>query len=174
MPATPKRPAKSNASRSNGDSALIRIGELAANTDTTLRTLHYYEELGLLEPAERTKGGFRLYRPDATQRVRYIQYLRDLGVGLPQIQSLTEARASDDAARCDCVRGVLRGELRRVKSVMHQYARLRDELEATLDVLQECVDRDCDGTPGGLRCGECDVMSQRTYVPATFTADPSR
>ena len=50
-----------------GDKPLMRIGELAAKTDTTLRTLHYYEELGIIEPAERTKGGFRLYHPKATQ-----------------------------------------------------------------------------------------------------------
>ncbi|MBT7809268.1 MerR family transcriptional regulator [Candidatus Poribacteria bacterium] len=169
----PKHPDKANAGRPNDGPALMRIGELASKTDTTLRTLHYYEELGLIEPAERTKGGFRLYRPDATRHVRYIQYLRGLGVGLPQIQSLVEARASDGTARCDCVRGVLRGELRRVQSMMHQYTRLRDELESTLDVLQECVDRDCDETPGSARCGDCDVTAQRIYIPATFTADPS-
>lgn len=153
---------------------LMRIGELASKTGTTLRTLHYYEELGLIEPAERTKGGFRLYCPDVTQHVQYIQYLRDLGLGLPQIQLLVEARASDDAARCDCMRDVLQGEMRRVQSMMRQYARLRDELQSTLDVLDECVGRDCTETPGSARCGECSVTEQRVYLPATFTANPSQ
>merc|ERR1711964_592517 len=79
------------AGRPNGDRPLIRIGELASKTDTTLRTLHYYEEIGLIKPAERTKGGFRLFCPDVTQDVQYIQYLRELGLELPQIQSLVAA-----------------------------------------------------------------------------------
>jgi len=151
----------------------MRIGELAAKTDTTLRTLHYYEELGLIEPADRTKGGFRLYHPHATQELQYIQYLRELGIGLPQIQLLVEARATEDGERCDCVRDVLRSELRRVQSTIHQYARLRDELEATLDVLEDCVDRRCHETPGSERCGACDVTEERVYVPATFMANPA-
>ncbi len=169
----PKPPTGTMSQGSNGDTPLMRIGELAAKTDTTLRTLHYYEELGLLEPAERTKGGFRLYHQRATQELQYIQYLRGLGVGLPEIQLLVQARASEDGERCDCVRGVLRGELRRVESTIHQYARLRDELQATLDVLEECIGRRCHETPGSERCGACDVTGQRVYVPATFTADPS-
>ncbi len=41
--------------------ATLRIGELARRTGKTNRTLHFYEELGLLAPMSRTKGGFRIY-----------------------------------------------------------------------------------------------------------------
>ena len=165
---------ESQAAPGSSDRPLMRIGELASKTSTTLRTLHYYEELGLVTPADRTKGGFRLYSDDATRHVRYVQYLRELGIALPQIQSLVEARASDDEASCDCMREVLQSEMRRVQSMMHQYSRLRDELQSTLDVLDDCIGLDCPETPGSDRCGDCNVIAQRVYVPATFTADPSR
>ncbi len=41
--------------------ALLKVGELAKRTGKTVRAVHLYEELGLLDPAVRSKGGFRLY-----------------------------------------------------------------------------------------------------------------
>ena len=41
--------------------SLLKVGELAKRTGKTVRAIHLYEELGLLAPAVRSKGGFRLY-----------------------------------------------------------------------------------------------------------------
>ena len=43
--------------------SLLKVGELARRTGKTARAIHLYEELGLLTPAVRSKGGFRLYSP---------------------------------------------------------------------------------------------------------------
>ena len=51
---------------------LMQIGDLAKETRKTVRAIHLYEELGLLAPAARSKGRFRLYSHEALMRIRWI------------------------------------------------------------------------------------------------------
>ena len=57
---------------------LIKIGEFARRAGTNLRTLRYYEEIGLLGPAHRSSGGFRYYRPTDVHRLRMVHTLQEL------------------------------------------------------------------------------------------------
>lgn len=68
----------------NGDKRW-RVGELAHAAGLTIRTLHHYDEIGLLVPSERTSSGYRLYSPTDLQRLYRITFLRRLGVPLQQI-----------------------------------------------------------------------------------------
>jgi MerR family transcriptional regulator, thiopeptide resistance regulator len=61
------------------------IGELAASTGVTVRTLHHYDRIGLLSPGERTSAGYRLYGPAEVERLYRILALRQLGLGLKEI-----------------------------------------------------------------------------------------
>ncbi len=75
---------------------LLRINEVAADTGLTARTIRYYEEMGLLEPAGRSEGDYRLYDESDLERLQFIRGLRDdAGFSLAQIRQLLE----DDAAR---------------------------------------------------------------------------
>jgi MerR family transcriptional regulator, repressor of the yfmOP operon len=75
---------------------LLRINEVAADTGLTARAIRYYEEVGLLEPAARSEGDYRLYDESDLERLRYIRSLRDdAGFSLAQIGQLLE----DEAAR---------------------------------------------------------------------------
>ncbi len=75
---------------------LRRIQEAAAETGLTPRAIRYYEELGLLRPAARTDGAYRLYDDDDIERLRFIKGLRDdAGFSLAEIAQLLE----DEAAR---------------------------------------------------------------------------
>ena len=75
---------------------LLRINEVAAETGLTTRAIRYYEEVGLLEPAARSEGDYRLYDESDLERLRYIRSLRDdAGFSLAQIGQLLE----DEAAR---------------------------------------------------------------------------
>src|SRR6185503_5136026 len=67
---------------------LLKIGDFAKLADTNLRTLRYYEELGLLCPASRSEGGFRYYRPTDVNRVNMIRDLQELGLQLERIREL--------------------------------------------------------------------------------------
>jgi MerR family transcriptional regulator, repressor of the yfmOP operon len=78
------------------DVALLRIQEVAGETGLTPRSIRYYEEVGLLEPAARSEGAYRLYDESDLERLRAIKELRDeAGFSLAQIGQLLE----DDAVR---------------------------------------------------------------------------
>ena len=75
---------------------LLRIQEVSAALGLTTRTLRYYEELGLLKPAARSEGDYRLYDEDDLERLRFIKGLRDdAGFSLAEIGQLLE----DEEAR---------------------------------------------------------------------------
>jgi DNA-binding transcriptional MerR regulator len=75
---------------------LLRIQEVAAETGLTTRTIRYYEEIGLLEPAGRSDGAYRLYDASDLERLRFIKGLRDdAGFSLAQVGQLLE----DELAR---------------------------------------------------------------------------
>ena len=75
---------------------LLRINEVASETGLTARSIRYYEEMGLLEPAARSEGDYRLYDASDLERLQFIRGLRDdAGFSLAQIRQLLE----DDAAR---------------------------------------------------------------------------
>jgi DNA-binding transcriptional MerR regulator len=78
------------------EGALLRIQDVAADTGLTTRTIRYYEEIGLLEPAARSDGAYRLFDASDLERLRFIRSLRDdAGFSLAQIGQLLE----DEKAR---------------------------------------------------------------------------
>src|SRR5471032_1155084 len=74
----------------------LRIQEVASELGLTTRSIRYYEELGLLSPAARSDGSYRLYDASDVERLRFIKGLRDdAGFSLAEIAQLLE----DEAAR---------------------------------------------------------------------------
>jgi DNA-binding transcriptional MerR regulator len=70
----------------------MQIGEVAERTGLTQRTLRYYEAIGLLAPATRMEGGFRLYTEEDIRRLEQIvQLKRLLGFSLAEIRQIVEA-----------------------------------------------------------------------------------
>lgn len=64
-----------------------KVGELASITGVTVRTLHHYDEIGLLCPSMRTGSGHRLYTNDDISRLLRIRSLRQLGFSLDEIRA---------------------------------------------------------------------------------------
>jgi DNA-binding transcriptional MerR regulator len=90
-----------------------KVGELARRTGVSVRTLHYYDEIGLLSPSHHTGSGHRLYAARDVVRLQQVLSLRQLGFALEEIR--------------DCLgRGTL--SLREVLQ-MH-LARLREQIQA--------------------------------------------
>jgi|SRR5215216_702685 len=78
------------------EAPLFRIQEVAEEVGLTARSIRYYEELGLLKPAARSEGSYRLYDADDVERLRFIKGLRDdAGFSLAEIGRLLE----DETAR---------------------------------------------------------------------------
>jgi DNA-binding transcriptional MerR regulator len=69
---------------------LIQIGKLAKELDITTRTIRYYEEIGLMGPSKRSRGGARSYNRDDVLRIKFILKLKELGISLKEMLSLAD------------------------------------------------------------------------------------
>lgn len=69
---------------------LLKVGELAKHAGLTVRTLHHYDEIGLLKPSGRSDSGYRLYSREDVARLHGIQALRQLGLALADIGAMLE------------------------------------------------------------------------------------
>jgi DNA-binding transcriptional MerR regulator len=76
----------------------MQIGEVAAQIGLSLRTIRYYEEVGLAVPSARSGGGFRLYVAEDVERLRVIMQMKPLGFSLEQMRELLALLAAGDAA----------------------------------------------------------------------------
>jgi MerR family transcriptional regulator, thiopeptide resistance regulator len=101
-----------------------RIGELARETGLTVRTLHHYDQLGLLSPLSRTEGGHRCYTSRDVRRLHRIVALRSLGISLEEIGTLLDGEPDPT--------GLLRRQLDVVEERIHKASDLRARL---LDLL---------------------------------------
>ena len=73
------------------DQRLLRIQEVSDEVGLTARSIRYYEEIGLLKPAARSEGSYRLYDADDIERLRLIKALRDdAGFSLFEIGEVLE------------------------------------------------------------------------------------
>ena len=70
----------------------MKVGDLAKQTGVSVRTLHYYDEIGLLSPSGRTETGYRLYAKDDIIRLQQIVSLREIGLSLDEIRGCLEQR----------------------------------------------------------------------------------
>jgi DNA-binding transcriptional MerR regulator len=105
-----------------------KVGELARRTGLTVRTLHYYDEIGLLAPSHHTDAGHRLYTAGDVARLQQIKSLRELGFGLEQIRDcLTDPDFSP--------RRVIALHVARLGEQIEHLQRLKQRLEALAEVL---------------------------------------
>jgi len=72
-----------------------KIGELAESSGVTVRTLHYYEEIGLLVPSARTEAGHRLYGATEVERLYRICLLKQLGMPLDGVRASLDSQGAD-------------------------------------------------------------------------------
>ncbi len=155
------------ASGRNGDGrGLLKIGDFAKLAGTNLRTLRYYEEIGLLQPATRSTGGFRYYRSEDLDRLRMVASLQRLGLELARIRELMDTRTEEreasgaPAKRNDFmgrVRQALREQVSLIDERISALGAQHDDLGLALDKLAECSA--CDHSPSADNnfCHPCQV-----------------
>ncbi|TKV61665.1 MerR family transcriptional regulator [Nakamurella flava] len=71
---------------------LLQIGEVATRTDLSVRTIRHWEDIGLISPSARSRGGFRLYSLEDVARIRLLRYMKPLNFTLEQMRELLELR----------------------------------------------------------------------------------
>jgi DNA-binding transcriptional MerR regulator len=128
---------------------MLKIGELARRTGLTVRTLHHYDEIGLLSPAERSEGGHRVYGDDDVRRLYRIVSLRSLGFPLDAIAGVLDRNGVDP-------RAAVADHLHRLEDQIERDRALRRTLRALLDRLE---------TEDFLTTIEEMTMHQRYYSP---------
>jgi MerR family transcriptional regulator, thiopeptide resistance regulator len=126
-----------------------KIGELARRTGLTVRTLHHYDEIGLLSPVERSGGGHRVYGEADVQRLYRIVSLRSLGFPLEAIAAALDADGFD-------ARAAVEDHLARLEAQMEQQRQLQQNLRRLLERL---------GTDDFLTTIEEMTMRERYYTP---------
>ncbi|MDE2837015.1 MAG: MerR family transcriptional regulator [Chloroflexota bacterium] len=105
----------------NMRSRSYRVGELAARVGISVRTLHHYDRLGLVQPSARSESGYRLYGEADLLRLQQVLTLRCLGLPLRRILDVLDGKDFDVAASLRIQRIALRErieELRRVESAI--------------------------------------------------------
>ncbi|MFI0236048.1 MerR family transcriptional regulator [Streptomyces sp. NPDC016845] len=83
----------------------MQIGEVAARTELSLRTIRHYEETGLVIPSARSQGGFRLYTEADVARLMVIRRMKPLGFTLDEMRDLLTVTDRLDAADDDLTDG---------------------------------------------------------------------
>jgi MerR family copper efflux transcriptional regulator len=144
---------------------LLKVGELAKRTGKTVRAIHLYEELGLLAPAVRSKGGFRLYHGKAVKRIDWIQKLQELGFSLTEIKAfLRDWEQSDAAPKAMArVREIFSDKLRETKETVARLQHLVGDLTETLAYMDSC--RSCEPTHAQSECGTCGIHGHDGQAP---------
>jgi MerR family copper efflux transcriptional regulator len=119
---------------------LVKIGDFARLAETNLRTLRYYEELGLLSPAARSAGRFRYYRRTDVNRVRMVRDLQELGLHLDRICDLMAARRPGEPPErfLQRIRRALEEHDRLLQQRMHALEEQRRKAAQALHKIREC------------------------------------
>jgi len=144
---------------------LMQIGDLARETGKTVRAIHLYEELGLLTPAGRSKGGFRLYASGALLRIRWIGKLQEMGFSLGDIQTIVrewEHMGSAPGAMKD-MRAVYVRKLEETREQLRRLEALTEELVGSVAYLETCDV--CDPQRLLSACNCCDLHDKELDVP---------
>jgi MerR family copper efflux transcriptional regulator len=156
---------------------LMQIGDLAREAGKTVRAIHLYEELGLLAPAARSKGRFRLYDRDALLRIRWIGQLKELGFSLGDIQTIVREweRVGSAPGAMKRMRQVYAHKLQETREQKRRIEALERELGASLQYLDACDV--CDPQRLLSACDCCDLHDKNQDVPelvAGFRANGER
>ncbi len=148
---------------------LLRVGELAKAVGKTVRAMHLYEELGLLQPAARTDGGFRLYDHTAVERINWIIKLQAIGFTLAEIQGFVKDFEGAPSGReaTTRARDVFRAKLAAVREQLTQLRVIENDIEEALAYLDACDTCSTELTP--IECHDCDHQGHvREDVPPLF------
>lgn len=94
------------------------VSQLAKLSGVTVRSLHFYDDIGLLKPAFTAENGYRYYQEPQLLMLQQILFLRELGFELKQIQSILKHSDFDKIATLQSHKKTLKQEIKRLQSLM--------------------------------------------------------
>jgi len=129
--------------------ALLTIGALAERAHVSTSMLRFYEREGLLRPARRSAGGYRLYDAGAEQTLLFIRRAQRLGLSLEDIRVILTGKGGDGVSGKTVV-GIAEQRFLEIERRLTELLVLRHELELFLDDLARRVGRSAGGAAGRL------------------------
>lgn len=105
----------------------LPIGQLAEQSGVTAKTVRFYEQAGLIPPAERAANGYRSYSQADVERLRFIRAARALGFSLRDLREVIALRDRGERP-CQQVMQLLQARLSDIDAQIEQLRALRGEL----------------------------------------------
>ena len=81
---------------------MMTVKEIAEITGISARTLHYYDEIGLLKPTAKSEAGYRLYDDKALETLQQILFFREFDIPLKEIKSIITSPNLIETKFCRC------------------------------------------------------------------------
>ncbi len=107
------------------------IGSVAKESGVPIKTIRYYEELGLLTASGRTEGGFRLFNSDVLARLNFIKRAQSLGLSLLEIKEFLDVHDEGNLP-CEHIKTKLQDKVIAIDNQIQQFLILRQELSGLL------------------------------------------
>ncbi|OUL36231.1 heavy metal-responsive transcriptional regulator [Nostoc sp. T09] len=113
------------------DKKLLLIGQVTDLSGVPIRTIRYYESLGLIKSSGRTEGGFRQFSADVLARLAFIKRSQSLGLSLEEIGEILNVY-DEGQPPCDEIQEKLEEKLMQIDSQIAQLLKLRSDIEILL------------------------------------------
>ncbi|WP_298919330.1 heavy metal-responsive transcriptional regulator [uncultured Nostoc sp.] len=113
------------------ETKLLLIGQVTDISGISIRTIRYYESLGLLKSSRRTEGGFRQFSLDVLTRLAFIKRAQNLGLSLEEIGNILQVYDQGQAP-CGEIKEKLENKLLQIDQQIDQLLTLRSEIDGLL------------------------------------------
>ena len=128
----------------------MKIGKLSELSHCSIQTIRYYEKEGLIDPPRRSEGNFRLYDPNALDRLQFIRRCRTLDISLAEIHQLLDLQLTPSES-CNQVSTMIDSHILDVQSKIRELKALESELKG---LRKKCHD--------ATVIDECGIMANLT------------
>lgn len=117
--------------------AVLKIGEAATKSGLPVKTIRYYDDIGLLTPTvERSQSGYRLFMPQVIERLAFIKRAQSLGLSLVEVKEILAVH-DRGILPCEKVKSQIEDKVTQITAQIEQLNLLRAELQTVLSHWQE-------------------------------------
>ncbi|NOY92409.1 MAG: MerR family transcriptional regulator [Deltaproteobacteria bacterium] len=141
-----------------GGDELLTTGDMARLSESTLRTVRFYEEEGLIQPVARPEGGHRHFRVRELRKLELALHLREAGLSIADIKQLfgLKTESASPKAATQGMTQMLQGQVGDLDRKITKLERLRSELSDMVSTIADC--ENCSPKDFPQRCQRCEIV----------------
>ena len=155
---------------------VLTVGAVSRHAGVTVRTLHHYDEIGLVVPARRTESGYRTYGPAEIERLQEVLFFRELGFTLEEIKEVVASPTYSRANALQRQRGMLEERADRLlnmieavdRAVLAERTGVKMSSDDILEVFGDFDPKEYEAE-AEERWGESDAFKQSAQRTASYT-----